>query len=166
MPTLISPTSPPTPEPPPKGDPVPGMEVFDNHIPVLMEEFHITGDAIAVVKDGRLVLARGYGLADVERGEPVQPDSLFRIAGVSKPITAVAVLKLVEEGRPDLEASAFRILDQFQVPEGSTTDPRIFDVTVRQLLQHSGGWTRCTRLSRKTMAASAGSALRGSSLRP
>ena len=141
-PTLIFPTSPPTLEPPPKGDPVPGMEVFDNRIPVLMEEFHIPGGAIAVVKDGRLVLARGYGLADVEWGEPVQSDSLFRIAGVSKPITAVAVLKLVEEGRLDLEARAFQILDQFQVPEGSTTDPRIFDVTVRQLLQHSGGWDR------------------------
>ena len=118
------------------------MEIFDKLVPELMEKWEIPGGAIAIAKDGRLVLAKGYGLADVANEEPVLPDSLFRIASVSKPVTAVAILNLVEEGRLDLEDPAFQILDQFEAPEGTTPDPRIFDVTVRQLLQHSGGWDR------------------------
>ena len=88
------------------------------------------------------MLAKGYGLADVENEEPVLPDSLFRIASISKPITAVAVLQLVEDGELDLDDRAFEILNRFEAPEGATPDPRIYDVTVRQLLQHSGGWDR------------------------
>ena len=51
------------------------------------------------MRDGRLIYARGFGYADVESKTPVQPDALFRIASVSKPITSAAVMKLVEEGK-------------------------------------------------------------------
>ena len=132
----------PTPPPNPPGQTGPydgGMEIFNKLIPDLLET-EVPGAAIAIVKDGRLVLARGYGLADVKNNESVQPDSLFRIASISKPVTAVAILRLVEDGKLDLEDRAFEILNQFEVPEETTPDPRIFDVTVRQLLQHSGGW--------------------------
>ena len=95
-----------------------------------------------MVRNGQLVMARGYGLADIECDEPVQPDSLFRIASISKPITAVAVLKLVEEGRLDLDSKAFRLLEHLQGPAGTTIDSRIYDITILQLLQHSGGWDR------------------------
>jgi N-acyl-D-amino-acid deacylase len=54
---------------------------------------------LAVTDQGRLVYARGFGLADTETGRVVMPTSLFRIASVSKPITAVAVLQLVEQQR-------------------------------------------------------------------
>ena len=107
-----------------------------------MEKWEIPGGAVAVVKDGKLVLARGYGLADVECDEPVQPDSLFRIASISKPITAVTLLKLVEEGRLDLDAESFGVLEHLQAPAGTTTNSRTYDITIRQLLQHSGGWDR------------------------
>ena len=120
----------------------PGMETYDRLISALMEEWEIPGAAIAVVKDGRLVLAKGYGLADVENEELVQPDSLFRIASISKPITAVAVLKLMEDGLLDLDERAFDILDHLEAPGGEVADPRISEVTVRQLLHHSGGWDR------------------------
>lgn len=131
----------PTPTPAPTPTVGPG-EVFDRLIPNLLEKHEVPGAAIAIVKDGRLVLAKGYGLADVENEEPVEPDSLFRIASISKPITAVAVLKLVEEGKLDLGEKVFDILDRFEAPKGSEPDPRIYEVTVRQLLQHSGGWDR------------------------
>lgn len=121
---------------------VPSMESYDRIIPKLMLKYHIPGGAVAVVKDGWLVLARGYGLADKKRNQPVQPDSLFRIASISKPITAVAILKLVEEGRLDLDAKAFQILNHLRPPAGRTVDPRIPEITIRQLLQHSGGWDR------------------------
>lgn len=116
------------------------MEVFDRLIPDFIDKYDIPGGAVAIVKDGRLVFARGYGLADIGNAEPVQPDSLFRIASLSKPITAAAILTLVEDGKLDLDEKAFEILGRFKEPEGTSRDPRIDEVTVRQLLHHSGGW--------------------------
>lgn len=115
-------------------DPVgtPG-DVFGRRVPALMEKWGIPGGAVAIVRDGKLVMARGYGLADVEGKEPVHPDSLFRIASISKPVTAAAILKLVQEGHLDLDDRVFQIGEE-------VADPRINDITVRQLLQHSGGW--------------------------
>ena len=100
------------------------------------------GAAVAVAREGRLVLAKGYGLANVENEEPVEPDSLFRIASISKPTTAVAILQLVEDGVLDLDERAFQILDEIEHPEGDAMDSRLDEITVRQLLQHSGGWDR------------------------
>ena len=130
-----SPTSTPSPTPTPEAE-----AVFDRLIPELLEEWEVPGAAIAIAKDGKLVLARGYGMANVENEEPVEPDSLFRTASVSKPFTAVAVLQLVENGLLGLEERVFQILDEFQPPEGATRDPRLDEITVRYLLQHSGGW--------------------------
>ena len=121
---------------------VEGLEVFDELIPALMEKWDVPGGTIALVKDGRLVLAKGYGLSDIEEKDPVLPDSLFRVASISKPITAVAILQLVEAGQLDLDDRAFDILDRFQAAEGDARDSRINDVTIRHLLQHSGGWDR------------------------
>jgi N-acyl-D-amino-acid deacylase len=120
----------------------PDLTEFDRSITSLMAAHHVPGAAIAVARGGKLVVARAYGLADRERQTAVQPDSLFRIASVSKPLTAVAILKLVEEGRLDLDAKAFSILDRLQPPNGRAADPRLRDITIRQLLQHTGGWDR------------------------
>ena len=127
---------------PTTGVAVPGMASFDRVIPELMKVWGIPGGAVAVVKDGRLVYARGYGYADVAAQQPVEPDALFRIASVSKPITAAAILKLVEEGRLSLDAKAYPMLPHLTPLPGKTVDPRIYDVTVRQLLWHTGGWDR------------------------
>ncbi|GIW33326.1 serine hydrolase [Meiothermus sp.] len=85
----------------PSGRPITGysaasLEPYDRVMQRLLERYQIPGAALAVAKDGRLVLSRGYGLADVRTKEPVQPDALFRLASLSKPITAVAVLHLGE----------------------------------------------------------------------
>ena len=124
------------------GPEVVGMEVFDRLMPEIMHKHNLPGGALAIVKDGRLVFARGYGLADIQNQEPVEPDSLFRVASLSKPVTAIAVLKLVEDGKLDLDEKAFEILSHFQEPEGTSRDPRIDQVTVRQLLHHAGGWDK------------------------
>ena len=68
------------------------MASFDRYITVLMNKYQIPGGAVAVAKDGKLVLAHGYGMADIEAHHTVTPDSLFRVASISKPFTAVAVL--------------------------------------------------------------------------
>lgn len=99
------------------------------------------GGALAVAKDGRLVYAKGFGLGDVVNKAPVEPASLFRIASLSKPITAVAILRLVQDGKLDLDAKAFATLDLKPADE-SKIDPRLKDITVRHLLQHTGGWNR------------------------
>lgn len=117
-----------------------GLESFDQLLPGLMAKWHLPGGAIAITKDEKLVLARGYGLADKESGLPVQPDSLFRIGSVSKPITGVAILKLVEDGKLDLDAKPFQLLDHLQPPPKAKVDPRLHEITIRQLLYHSGGW--------------------------
>lgn len=127
---------------PTTGVAVPELASFDRVLTDLMRKWGIPGGAIAVVKDGRLVLARGYGYADVTTKETVKPDALFRIASVSKPITAVAVLELVEQGKLSLDAKAFALLPNLTPPAGATVDPRLDAITIRQLLSHLGGWDR------------------------
>ncbi len=92
------------------GAAVPKMTALDDAMTSLLRKWEIPGGSLAVMKDGRLVFARGYGFADRELKQPVQPDSLFRVASVSKPITAAAVLVLVEQKRLDLDAKALDVL--------------------------------------------------------
>ena len=99
------------------------------------------GGALAVVRKGRLVYARGYGWADREAKEAVTPTSLFRIASISKPITALAILKLVQDGRLKLESRAFALIGSM-FRDRPLKDERLREITVLQLLQHTGGWDR------------------------
>jgi N-acyl-D-amino-acid deacylase len=122
------------------GVPVPELAVFDQLLPEMLARWHIRGASLAIAVEGRLVFARGYGLADVEAGAPVEPQSLFRISSVSKTLTAAGVMKLVEEGRLDLDARAFELLDHLTPPPGAAPDPRLYNITVRQLLHHTGGF--------------------------
>ncbi len=139
--------TPPPPTPPEatfpiSGAAVPGMANVDVVIASLMSRWDIPGGAVAIVKDGRLVYARGFGYADTLARETVAPDALFRIASVSKPLTAAAVLKLVEQNRLSLDAPAFVLLPDLAPLPGATVDPRLASVTVRHLLAHAGGWDR------------------------
>lgn len=121
----------------------PRLASFDRLMTRFVAENELTGAALAVARHGRLVYARGFGLADVEQRVPVRPRSLFRIASVSKPVTAVAVLRLVERGKLGIDA---RVVDLLDVRQGGEPvapgDPRLRQVTVRHLLQHRGGWDR------------------------
>jgi CubicO group peptidase (beta-lactamase class C family) len=116
---------------------------YDDLMATFMREHRPPGAALAVVRDARLVYARGFGYADVEKKEPVQPNSLFRIASVSKPFTSTACFQLVEKRKLSLNDKVFELLNYrpFVAP-GAHVDPRIMQVTVRQCLQHTGGWDR------------------------
>ena len=118
---------------------MPELAAVDAVMDDLMARWQLPGGQVALAKDGRLVLNRGYGLADVERGEPVQPTSLFRIASVSKAITAVAILTLVDAGTLALDDTVFPLL-AFAPPPHATMDPRLATITVQDLLVHAGGW--------------------------
>lgn len=96
-----------------------------------MAEHHLPGVALAVVRHGRVVLARGYGVADLARRTPVRPETPFQILSVTKSFTAVAAMMLVEEGRLALDAPVERYLRDLPMAWRP--------VTVRQLLGHTSG---------------------------
>jgi CubicO group peptidase (beta-lactamase class C family) len=126
---------------PATGPAIPGFESYDVAIPALLERASIPGAAIAVAYRGRIVFARGYGYADRESRRLVQPDTRFRIGSISKVLTATTVLSLVDHGQLSLEDRAFPLLG-YPTPSyaGARRDPRLDQVTVRQLLSHTGGW--------------------------
>ena len=124
------------------GTAVPSMANVDLAISNVMTRWGVPGGAMGIMKDGRLVYARGFGYADLASQKVATPDALFRIASVSKPVTKAAILKLVEQGRFSLDAPAFALLPQIIPLPGATVDPRLATITVRHLLNHSGGWDR------------------------
>ena len=98
---------------------------------------------MAIVADDRLVYAKGYGYATTRTRKRVTPTHLFRIASLSKPITSVAILQLVEAGTLHLDDRVFGasgILKEYD--RRSIADHRVLDITVQDLLNHSGGWDR------------------------
>ena len=130
------------------GTSIPALYPIDQLVTNFMAKYGVPGGAVGFVKDGRLIYVRGFGYADTNTLEVVQPDSLFRIASLSKAFTAMAVLKLVEQGRINLDQPAFAILN-FPAPTyaGASVDARLNSITVRQLLNHTGGWDRNTAIN-------------------
>jgi N-acyl-D-amino-acid deacylase len=119
-----------------------GMPIFDRIVRETLEKFGVPGASLAVVKNGRLVVAKGYGWANVARHEPVTPRTLFSLASVSKPVSAIAVLRLVEQGRLSLDDRVYDVLGRPQPLPGMQIVPRAREITVRQILNHSAGWLR------------------------
>src|SRR5690606_23125960 len=121
-------------------------DAIDSLIRHALLEQQIPGASLAIAREGRLAYARGFGYADVESQAPVRPASRFRIASVSKPITAVGVLKLCGQGSLKLAARVLSILSlndyEPLFEEGGGFDPRHEEITIRQLLQHRAGWDR------------------------
>ncbi len=124
---------------PVSGEVIPELDAFDAAMRGLLFDWGLPGTQLAVAYDGRLVFDRGYGYADVEAGEAVQPDHRFRIASVSKTITAVGALRLVDTGQLALNDAVFPLLDLEPFPN-ATIDPRLETITVEQLMIHAGGW--------------------------
>ena len=99
-----------------------------------MTHRHFPGLALAVVKDGRVVKVAGYGVADRTTNTPVAVDTVFKIGSISKPILATAVMRLVQDGRIDLDAPVRTYLRD--------APPAWNGITVRHLLSHSAGLVR------------------------
>jgi CubicO group peptidase (beta-lactamase class C family) len=122
---------------------IPELETVDEDFITFMQKWNIPGGSAALVKDGRLVYSRAFGYA--ESNITTKPSHLFRIASLSKPITSIAVMKLIQEGKLHMEDEIFGtkgILNDsiyLNIP-----DPRVLQITLKELLQHSGGWDRET----------------------
>ena len=98
---------------------------------------HLPGVAVAVVKNGSPVLARGYGTTDLSTGRAVSATTPFNIASLTKPFTALMITQLVAERKVALDAPALRYLDWLP--------PQYAAITVRQLLHHTSGVVRDVR---------------------
>ena len=112
-----------------------GLDAFT--LQQVMEKFHVPGVSIAVIKDFKIQWAKGYGLADMKSGRPVDVDTLFQAASISKPVTAMAALRLVQEGRFSLDDDVNRLLKTWHVPENEFTREQL--VTPRSLFSHTSG---------------------------
>jgi N-acyl-D-amino-acid deacylase len=121
-----------------------GLEAIDELMRKFMEKHRAPGASLAISDHGRLVYAKGFGLADVATREPVTPSSLFRIASVSKPVTAVAIMQLVDADKLELDTPVSSILKDYEphLEEDAELDDRQGKITIRHLLQHRGGWDR------------------------
>ncbi len=137
----------PTPTPDGPTDPAELETFLDSVLTAQLEEEHVAGAVVAVVKDGRLFFSKGYGYADVEHGIPVDPQTtLFRIASITKLFTWTAVMQLVEQDRLDLNADVNTYLD-FRIPatlgDGDEDDEdasRLAPITLAHLLTHTPGF--------------------------
>lgn len=116
---------------------------FDHVMIQFMKEQELVGAALAVTRNSKLVYARGFGYADISERTPVEPTTLFRIASISKPITSVAIMKLVQQRKLDLDDKVLEVLEMEPfLEDGTALDPRMKTVTIRHLLNHSAGWQR------------------------
>jgi CubicO group peptidase (beta-lactamase class C family) len=115
-----------------------GIAAFDTRLKPLMKRYNLPGLGVAVTKDGKLIVARAYGYQDFEARQPMRPDTMVRVASISKFITALAIMRLRDQGQLDLDQPFLNILTDYQVAAGG--DARLRDITIRMLLLHAGGW--------------------------
>lgn len=118
-------------------DPAEVEDFLDLVMPAALARYNVPGATVAVVEDGRLVVAKGYGYSDVANLTPVDAETtLFRIGSITKLFTWTAVMQLVEEGKIDLDADVNTYLKDMQIPDTYPGQP----VTMRHLMTHTAGF--------------------------
>ena len=118
------------------------IAAIDNQVAAYMATYKVPGASLAISKDGKLVYRKAYGFADESTKEAVTVNHRFRVASISKTITSVAVLKLIEEGKLTLDQTVFGPTGILGTTYGTKAySANLSKITVRDLLQHtSGGW--------------------------
>ncbi len=114
----------------------PDFQAIDVYLGAQIRDSHIPGLAVAIVKEGRIVHARGFGIARPD-GKPVTPQTPFVLGSTSKSITAVAILQLVEAGLVELDLPVRAYLPWFSAADLAMSER----MTVRHLLQHTSGFS-------------------------
>jgi CubicO group peptidase (beta-lactamase class C family) len=115
-----------------------GEPTRNSTLTALMTKFHVPGVSIAVIHDGKLEWARGFGVRDAA-DDPVTANTLFQAASISKPITALAALRMVDSGKLNLDANVNHYLRSWKIPNNGFTAKQ--KVTLRELLSHTAGMT-------------------------
>jgi D-alanyl-D-alanine carboxypeptidase len=111
-----------------------GAQTLDEYVAAQMQWEHIPGLSLAVMKDGKIILAKGYGFANVETKTPATPETVYKIGSVSKQFIAAGVMLLVQDGKISLDDKASKYL------EGTPDSWK--EITVRHLLSHTSGIVR------------------------
>ncbi|MCI0390821.1 MAG: serine hydrolase [Acidobacteria bacterium] len=111
---------------------------FDGFVEQVMKDWHVPGIAVAIVKDGKVVYAKGYGYRDVKKGLKVTPDTLFAIGSCSKAFTATALAILVDEGKLDWDKPLRDYLPDFRLSDAFATQ----HMRPRDLVTHQSGLPR------------------------
>ncbi len=106
-------------------------QAIDSLAASYISDHHVPAISIAVVDHGHVILTKGYGLADVEHSAPATADTVYRIASLSKSVTAAAAMKLVEAGKLDLDAPIQKYCPAFPL--------KPWPITTRELLSHQSG---------------------------
>jgi CubicO group peptidase (beta-lactamase class C family) len=104
-----------------------------------MAYYKTPGLSLALINDGRIEWARGYGLLEADRSTPVTPETIFQVCSISKHVAMAGVLRLVQDGRIDLDEDINHYLTSWHLPANGDWQPR---VSVRQLLAHTAGLTQ------------------------
>jgi CubicO group peptidase (beta-lactamase class C family) len=115
------------------GEPVPTTKLADR-----MAALHVPGVSIAVIHDGKIEWARGFGVTRIG-GAPVTADTLFQAASISKPVAAMGLLRLVQSGKVSLDADVNQYLKAWKIPANAFTEHA--KITLRELLTHTAGMT-------------------------
>jgi len=128
------------------GIPVGSMSQCDTQMQTFLTNYQIPGATFAIAKNGKLIYMRAFGTANQAGTELTQPYHMFRIASISKPITSIAIMKLIENGQLSLSDKPFGpggILNADPYfANANITDPRVYNITIQNLLEHSAGWNR------------------------
>jgi CubicO group peptidase (beta-lactamase class C family) len=104
-----------------------------------MEHYKIPGVSVAVISDGHLEWARGFGVKEAGQSDPVVAGTLFQAGSISKPVAAMAALRLVQEGKLGLDSDVNERLKAWKIPDSEFTKEK--KVTLRELLSHTAGLT-------------------------
>ncbi|MDE7346883.1 MAG: beta-lactamase family protein [Muribaculaceae bacterium] len=120
----------------------PGLDRMDREIERFIGRWNIKGLSLAVTRNDSLLYAKGYGMADVEEGRRMTPQNIMRLASASKLVTAIAIMRLVEDGKLTLGSKVFGLdgILNDTIYTNAIKDRRLFDITVDHLLQHKGGF--------------------------
>ena len=114
---------------------------FDKHFIKQLKQWGNNGATVAVVKNHRLTYLRAYGWANPAKKQAMQTDNLFRIASISKTITAMAILKLVQQGKLKLNDKVYKVLALKPLP-GRGANREVYQITIADLLHMSSGWAK------------------------
>ena len=114
-------------------------DAVDDLIAKRMREHHITGLSLAIIQDGKIIKAKGFGFADKSGQTPVTPGTLFQAGSISKAVAAVGALRLVQDGRLSLDRDVDEYLRAWKVPENEFMKEQ--KVTLRRILSHTAGLT-------------------------
>jgi CubicO group peptidase (beta-lactamase class C family) len=112
---------------------------LDTFVAAQMAQRRIPGLSLAIIQDGRIVEARAYGVTEPGGSVPVSANTLFQAGSISKSVSALGALRLVEQGKLDLDADVNRTLTTWKVPSNAFTSAK--PVTLRGILSHTAGLT-------------------------